>query len=426
MARALRRRLKIATMVRGMLPVPRPHDAMYSPLDVAITVAEKLTANGHRVTYFGAKGTQLNVTNVQTSSLHPFIFNNHDFQTLLENPDLFMSYIPSLYDQILVQDMFKRAARGEFDLLHFHHFESAMAYASLFPQVPVAYTLHDAIDPWRRELIEAYLSHNQHFISISNNQRLSAPDLPYAATVYNGVDTSLFIPNGGAEDYLLFVGRIVPEKGVKEAVQIAKQSNARLLIIGQVPAPAQWYFDTHVKPYLDDKILHLGYMDKAQLVRYYQKARALLMPIQWEEPFGLTMAEAMACGTPVIAMRRGSVPEIIVDGKTGFIANSIGEMIEALDKLGTIKRTDCRTHATTYFSTHHMISGYEETFHNIVAASKLGNLQRGLTGAVHKVTKPIKSIRTGVKKATADLQSGHKDTTNSSKTPNRTRIRRNS
>lgn len=391
MARGYKRRMKIATMVRGMLPAPRPSDIMYSPLDVALTISEGLSDRGHLITYYGPKGTQLPVNEVCTSDLPPFIHNNQDFQDLLNDADLFAYYVPVLYDHALAQQMFKRAAEGEYDLLHFHHFESAMSFARLFPQVPVAYTLHDYIDPRRRELIEAYLSPNQHFISISNGQRRDAPDLPYAATVYNGIDTSLFVPDGRHEDYLLYVGRIIPEKGVKEAVQIALQTNSRLFIIGQVPPQFQWYFDAHIKPFLNDKILHLGYIEHSQLVRYYQKARALLMPVQWEEPFGLTMVEAMACGTPVVAMRRGSVPEVIVDGKTGFIVNSTIEMAEALEKLRTIKRKDCRDHVLSHFSNSHMLSGYEKAFEEIIAKNKLRNIQRTITRTVYKAAKPLKA-----------------------------------
>lgn len=388
--------MKIATMVRGMLPAPRPEDMLYSPLDIAITLSEKLTDKGHRVTYYGPQGSHLQVTDVKTSNLHPFIHGEEDLQELTGSTDLFKMYIPSLYDDILVSEMFKRAAEGEYDLLHFHHFEAALPFARLYPQVPVVYTVHDPIDSWRREVIEAYLSPNQHFISISNNQRQGAPDLPYAATVYNGIDTSFFLPNGKAEDYLLYVGRIVPEKGVREAVQIAMHSDSRLYIIGNVRPSEEWYFDMHIKPYLSDKILFLGYMERKQLVKYYQKARALLMPVQWEEPFGLSMAESMSCGTPIVAMRRGSIPEVVVDGKTGFIAGGIGEMAEALHKIDTIKRTDCRAHVVENFSINHMVEGYENVFQEIIASNKLGNLQRSITRTVKKATRPIKTTHKAI------------------------------
>ncbi len=380
-------------MVRGILPAPRPDDIMYSPLDVAITVSEQLTRRGHGVSFYAAGGEGPRVTDFNRSSLRPIVQNNQDWQNLLGSTDLFTDYLPSLYDQVLVQDMFKRASEGEYDLLHFHHPEAAMPYASLYPQVPVVYTLHDQLDQQRRETIEAFMSPNQHFISISDNQRRGAPDLPYAATVYNGIDTKLFAPKGEPEDYLLFVGRIVEYKGVKEAIQVAIKTKSRLLIIGQVQAADQWFFDTHVKPYLNDKILYLGMIDHDQLPRYYQKARALLMPVLWEEPFGLTMVEAMACGTPVLAFHRGSIPEVVVDGKTGYVVESVNAMAEALGIVDQIKRADCRKHVLANFSLNRMVDGYENIFYDIVAADRLGRLQRQLSGTVKRAARPLTKIK---------------------------------
>ena len=387
--------MRIATMVRGILPVPRPADIMYSPLDVAITLSEELTKRGHDITYYGPKGTHLDVTHVRTRNLHPLVSSNAELQAIVNSPELFMSYVPSLYDHYLVEDMFKRAREGKYDLLHFHHPETALPFAKLYPDVPVVYTLHDQLNALRRETMEMYLSNNQHYISISNNQRRIAPDLPYAATVYNGIDTTLFDHDGAAEDYLLFVGRIVPDKGVKEAVQLALKTNSRLLIIGQTLATDQWYFDEHIKPFLSDKILYLGFIDHRQLVRYYQKARALVMAIQWEEPFGLSMIEAMACGTPVIAMRRGSVPEIIVDGKTGYISDSLSGMVASVKKLDKISREDCREHVLEHFSVEKMIDHYESTFENIMRQHSRSAGQRGreLVAKLKKVSLPkLKSV----------------------------------
>lgn len=172
------------------------------------------------------------------------------------------------------------------------------------------------------------------------------------------------------EDYLLFAGRIVPEKGIKEAIKIAKETDHRLLIIGPVYEDHKEYFEQYIKPELNDKILYLGFMEQAQLVKYYQKAKAFLMPIQWEEPFGLTMAESMACGTPIIALRRGSVPEVIEDGKTGFIVDSVQEMIEAVGKVDTLKRSDCRKHVERHFSREKMVDAYEEVFKKIIQGDK--------------------------------------------------------
>ena len=246
-----------------------------------------------------------------------------------------------------------------------------------------------------KEVFELYGSPNQHFVSISNNQRRDAPDLNYAATVYNGVDTEAFTFSATHENYLLYVGRIVPEKGVKEAVQIAEATDHRLLIIGPVSPSAQGYFDQYIKPYLNEKILYLGLIEHNQLLPYFQNAKALLLPLQWEEPFGLTAIEAMACGTPAIAIARGSMPEIIKKGKTGYVVASVGEMIDAVGKVNKIDRRACREHVKANFGIRQMIDGYEKTYRQISAGTGpvrrlkhkvSGRLQQSLnltTKAVH-------------------------------------------
>lgn len=375
--------MKIATMVRGFLPAPAPGDVAYSPLSVAIYISEGLTAKGHSVTFFGPEGTELETT-VETLGIRPLVNNDRDFNELLSTHDLFQHYIPGLYDQYMAKTMFERANKGEFDVLLFNHPESAIGFAKLYPNVPVVYILHDYVDEKRRRIFELYLSKNQHYVSISNRQRREAPDLPYVATVYNGIDTELFAYSDKAEDYLMFAGRIVPEKGLREAVQVAIRTNKRLIITGQLPPTSQWYFDEHIKPYLSDKILYLGMIDKDQLAKYYQKALALLMPIQWEEPFGLTMAEAMSCGTPVIAFHRGSVPEVIIDGKTGFIVDNTAAMIEAVEKIQTINRHDCRVHVEQNFALKHMVDGYEKVLQGLVSREII---------AVAKEAKFIEQVR---------------------------------
>jgi glycosyltransferase involved in cell wall biosynthesis len=357
--------MKVAMMVRAFLASPVPNDIAYSPTGVAVAIAEGLAAKGHSVTFFGPEGTQLNGVTVQTNNIRPLASTQQQLYELIATTDLFQDYLPSLYDQHMVRDMFERAVLGEFDVLVFHHPESAMGIARLYPTVPVLYVLHDYLDEKRRRVIEMHHSPNQHFVSISNSQRRDAPDLPYAATVYNGIDTDTFSFSETAEDYLMYAGRIVPEKGVKEAIQVALKTDRRLIITGQTSPVSQWYFDEHIKPYLNDKILYLGMIDKKQLAKYYQKAAALLVPIRWEEPFGLTMAEAMACGTPVVAFRRGSVTEVIKDGKTGFIVESTAEMMESIENISKIKRQDCRSHVEKNFTNTHMINNYEKVLYHL-------------------------------------------------------------
>ncbi|HSX43019.1 MAG TPA: glycosyltransferase family 4 protein [Candidatus Saccharimonadales bacterium] len=390
------KQLRIGMMVRGYLPSPRPSDMIYAPIDLAVGTAEALAQKGHHVDYYGPAGTELEHAHVVSRHLRPLASNYAEFSQLLSGGEQLNHYMPALWDTYLAEEMFRSARRGQYDLLHFHHPEVALALARRYPEVPVLYTLHDPVYPWYKEMFELYESPNQHYISISNNQRRDAPDLNYLQTVYNGVEMDDFPFSAEHEDYLLYMGRIVPEKGVKEAVQIAEATNHRLLIIGPTPPSSQGYFDQYIKPYLNDKVLYLGYMERDKVQPYYQKAKALLAPIQWEEPFGMTSIEAMACGTPVIAINRGSMAEIIKDGKTGYLVQSVGEMIEAVHKVNKIERRACREHVKAHFSMRLMVEQYEAAYHQLLLqgspVKRLGRrvitkVQRGVHGAGVRVVR---------------------------------------
>ncbi len=358
----MKRPMKIAMMVRSYIPMPRPHDMIYAPIDLAVAMAKGLGKKGHQVTLFAPLGTEVHGENVTVEScnLRPLVESQDEFASLLQDSDKLSNGQVHLWDQYMACCMYERAAAGEFDLLYFHHPETALGLAREFPKVKTIIQLHDPIRDWRKELYELYAGDNVSFVSISKNQRRDAPDLNYLATVYNGTDTDLFEFDDEPDDFLFFSGRLNPVKGVKEAIQVARDSGHRLLIAGPPDLGHEYYFEQHIKPELDENILYIGRMDQEQLKTYYQKAKALLTPVQWEEPFGLTTIEAMASGTPVISLNRGAAPEIIVDGKTGFVVNSISEMVEAVDKVATIKRKDCRLHVERNFSYQTMVDEYEK------------------------------------------------------------------
>lgn len=396
--------MKIATMVRSFLQTPVPNDIAYSPTSVALSITNGLVKRGHEVTFFGPEGSKTDAV-LETCGIRPQVTTQKEFDDLVGSTDLFTDYGFGLYDTKMAQNMLERASNGEFDCVVFHHFESVLPLARLYPKVPVVYILHDYLDEKRRAVIEMHASPNQYFISISNSQRRDAPDLNYLATVYNGIDMDHFAFEDESEDYLILSGRVVPEKGVKEAVQVAIQSNRRLLIAGSLSKPAYWYFDEHVKPYLNDKILYLGMLDKEQLVKYYKKSAALLMPIQWQEPFGLSMAEANACGTPVIAFNRGSVPEIITDGKNGYIVDNSAEMILAIGKLGKIKRKDCRDQVAKKFSSEIMIDNYEKVLSDVINQHGSNKKpKKAVSGNLFKdeISKFSKKIVKGIRGSTKD------------------------
>lgn len=377
--------MKIATMVRSFLQTPVPGDVAYSPATVALEITNGLVKRGHDVTFFGPEGSHTDAV-LATSGLRPQVKTQREFDEMVGTTDLFADYLFNLYDLKMAREMLERAKSGEFDCVLFHHFESVLPLAPLYPEVPIVHILHDELGEKRRAVMEMHSSPNQYFISISNSQRRDAPDLNYSATIYNGIDTKHFAFEDDNEDYLMVSGRITPVKGIKEAVQVAMQANRRLLIAGSLSKQDYWYFDEHIKPYLNDKILYLGMLDREQLVKYYMKAAALLMPIQWQEPFGLSMIEANACGTPVIAFNRGSVPEVIKDGKTGFIVDNSAEMILSIAKLSKIKRKDCREHAEKHFSRECMVENYEKTLQHIID-------QHSSSHGKKKTARPVKLKR---------------------------------
>lgn len=345
-------------MARGYLPAPHPGDMTNAPSDIAVAEATGLARSGHDVTFFGPKGTRLPLVKVRSAGLPAMVHGLRDLGAILEAESKSSHNLLGLWDQYLAYDMLMRASRGEFDVLHFHHPEAALPFARLFPEVPVVYTIHDPIDHWFREALTRYGSPNQFVVSISDKQREPAPKLPYLATTHNGIDTRLFSYCDEGEDYLLFCGRITAEKGVREAIEVARRTGARLYIVGAVYDGQRHYFETQVRPFLNDRIQYLGFMERTAIVELYQKARVLLFPVQWEEPFGLTMIEAMACGTPVIATPRGSVPEVVRDGVTGYIRRDIDEMAEAVGRVDQLRRSDCRTFALRQFSNTVMVKNY--------------------------------------------------------------------
>lgn len=394
------RPMKIATMVRAFIPLPRPSDMIYAPMDLAVAIAKGLGERGHQVTLFSPLGTEVHGQNVtvETMNLRPLVKGQDEFTALLDNTEYLSHDIHGLWDRYMASEMFNRAIKGDFDVLHFHHPESALSIAPRYPTIPTIYTLHDPIYSWYREVFELYRTANQTFISISNNQRHDAPDLPYLATVYNGTNVELFTFSNEHDDYLLFAGRIAQEKGVKEAIQVARASSRRLLIIGPINHGSQGYFDQYIKPELDDQILYLGRMDQDQLPKYYQKAKAVLTPIQWEEPFGLTTVEAMACGAPVISLHRGAAPELIEHGKTGFIVNSIAEMIEAVANIDQINRADCRKHIEDRFSVKQMVDHYEAAFAKVLRAKQPPQLTAG-----HYIKRKVQKVRQILPNLTSEL-----------------------
>ncbi|MDO8436487.1 MAG: glycosyltransferase family 4 protein [bacterium] len=361
-----KKKMRIATMVTGHYTTPPPFGVIYAPMDIAVAVSEGLARRGHEVTFFAPEGSDIRVSRVESGGLKPLRQKNGELE-ILKGPNVGGvegAKIFTLWDQYLLSLMYKGALEGKFDILHIHPVDRALPFGYAIRNVPTVYTLHDPVNPWRAEVFHMFASPNQYYVSISDAQRKPAPDLNWLATIYNGIDI-VDVPFSEKQgDYLLFVGRLHPEKGVAEAVEVARKTGEQLLILG--PTVTGSYWEEKVKPYLGDQIRHISVVSRKELYEYYKNAKATLVPIRWEEPFGLVMIESMATGTPVIALRRGSVPEVIDHGKTGYIVESVGEMIDALKKIDSIDRRECRKRVEANFTTELMVDHYEKEFLRLI------------------------------------------------------------
>ncbi|MCS7203994.1 MAG: glycosyltransferase family 4 protein, partial [Thermodesulfovibrio sp.] len=255
---------------------------------------------------------------------------------------------------------------SEFDIIHCHFGPDVFPYYYLteLTETPFVFTLHGRLDlPQLREFYRRCERVRRcYHISISNDQRIPLPEANYVGTVYNGIDVKKYPFSETKEDFLIFLGRSSPEKGIVEAIEVAKKAGEKLYVFAKVDPVDKEYFESKVKPMIDgDQIVFKGEVEFEEKVSYLAKAKAMLFPIQWREPFGLVMIEAMACGTPVIAPERASVPEIIIDKVTGFIVsqkNMIDEMVEKIKYLNKIDPKKCREHVEKNFNSDRMVEDY--------------------------------------------------------------------
>lgn len=249
----------------------------------------------------------------------------------------------------------------EFDIIH-NHFDFLPLTWSRLITTPMITTIHGFSSP---KIIPVYKKYNQtsHYISISDADR--SAELQYLATVYNGLNTDEFNFVEDPEDYLLFLGRIHPDKGTAEAIEIALKCKKRLIIAGIIQDTL--YFESMVKPFLNDQIQFIGPVGPEQRNKILGKASALLHPINFKEPFGMSVAEAMLCGTPVIAFNRGSMPELIRHEETGFLVSSVDEACAAVNNIAAIKRSNCLTWAKSQFSKEKMTSDYIRAYEKVMS-----------------------------------------------------------
>jgi glycosyltransferase involved in cell wall biosynthesis len=349
--------MKIAQLAPLWERVPPP---AYGGIELVVgLLTDELVRRGHDVTLF-ASGDSISAAKLD--SIHP--------RALRLEPEA-KEY--SVYEALQLSHAFQRA--GEFDVIHSHMGYAALPYAKLI-KVPTVHTLHGIFTPDSEKLFQH--AKEQPYISISKAQMEPRLGLNYAATVYNAIDIHQhrFFPRADEPPYLAFLGRLSPEKGPHHAIAIAKATGLPLKLAGKVDVVDEAFFERDIKPHIDGKqIQYLGEANHHQKNDLMGRALATLFPITWREPFGLVMIESMAAGTPVVAMRMGSTPEVIAHGKTGFLCDSVEECIDAVKAITTIDRVACRDHVATYFSVEQMTDGYEAVYRQVAAgvASKNGH-----------------------------------------------------
>ena len=273
-------------------------------------------------------------------------------------------YLEKEFETRNTYNLYRQADR--FDLIH-AHWPALAPYFSVFTRTPTLITyayiekeLHEYYRECFPRCFPVCISHAQ-------AKMLGDESLP---VIYNGIDVDEIPFSETREDFFLVVGRMTPGKGIAEAIRVARKGKAPLLIVGHVTSHLPWseeYFFTEVKPYIDgDSIRYIERLPFPQLASTMGRARALLFPLQWDEPFGMVVVEAMAAGTPVLAYPRGAMPELVKDGETGYLLNSEDEMVEALDLVGRLDRRWCRDWVKENFSVERMVDGYEKLYQKIL------------------------------------------------------------
>jgi glycosyltransferase involved in cell wall biosynthesis len=321
---------------------------------IVAILTEELVRRGHEVTLFASGDS------VTSAQLVPIVD-----QALWHHPE-YGDFAP--FWAIALGKLAARAA--EFDVIHSHLDFIGFPLARTVP-CPMVSTLHGRLD--LPELVPLYHEFaDVPLVSISDAQRQPVPQANWVATVQHGIDLAAFtfVPHTGA--YLAFLGRISPDKGLDTAIQVARRAGLPLKIAAREPLAIEgdrntnqdWtYYEAVIKPLLSEPgVEFIGEVGGSEKDQFLGGAAALLFPIRWPEPFGLVMIEALACGTPVIAFRAGSVPEVITDGRTGFICADEGALVAAVGNLSHIDRSGCRAVAEQRFSARAMADGYEQVY----------------------------------------------------------------
>jgi glycosyltransferase involved in cell wall biosynthesis len=345
----MKRKFRIAQVAPLWFSIP---PKKYGGIERIVSyLTEELVKRGHNVTLFasGDSKTKAKLISVVEKGLisqgvpwHDWWWNNFNFSFAFEMAE-------------------------KFDIIH-THWNILGANFQRFVKTPVLHTFHNLPkkDDHRWKIFD-YYKNDLNAIFISKSEKRNSPvKFKNSWVVYNAVDLSQFKFNPKGGDHFIWIARVSPVKGIETAIKVAKIMGLKLLLAGQIQPMMADYFKTKIKPQLNSKIRFVGELSQKELSDFYGQAKACLYPIEWEEPFGLIMAESQACGTPVIAFNRGSAKEVIKNGKTGFVVENTNEMIKAIKKIDQIKREDCRKWVEENFTIGKMVSDYEDIYYQIL------------------------------------------------------------
>lgn len=322
---------------------------------VVYNLTQQLVKMDHDVTLIATGDSQ-------TSAKLEIIFK----RSLRSIPDLADMKLREAYKFMGIGKVVAYLNENNFDIVHNHIGWRMLPFEKII-KCPVVTTLHGPLDVSYQQKVYGEFS-KSNYISISMNQRKPMPELNFVANAYNGLDMEKFRQNYKPKDYFAFLGRMSPEKGPVQAIEVAKKAGVKLIMAAKVDLVDEEYFKKEVEPLIDDdRIKFIGEIDHDEKVEFLGNSKGLIAPIQWEEPFGLFFTEAMACGAPVFAMRRGSVPEIVVDKKTGFICDSVDEMAEKIKRVDEIDRKACFEHVKKNFSSEKMAENYVKAYEKVIA-----------------------------------------------------------
>jgi glycosyltransferase involved in cell wall biosynthesis len=317
----------------------------YGPWEsVTSLLTEGLVSRGHDVALFATADSQTSGT------LHAVCPRGYEEDR---------SLIPKVWECLHISELFEHA--DAYDLIHNHFDFLPLTYSGL-TTTPVVTTIHGFSSPG---ILPVYKKYNgkAFYVSISDADR--SPDLDYIKTIHHGIDIKQFDFQPDPDEYLLFFGRIHRDKGTREALDIARACSKKLILAGIIQDQA--YYDQYVASHIDnDKVVYIGSVGPAERNRLLGKASALLHPIQFNEPFGLSVIESMACGTPVIAFSKGAMPELIENGKSGFLVNNVDEAIETVARIEDIDRVYCRRHVERHFTIGRMTDDYIRVYETVL------------------------------------------------------------